>query len=92
MKLNVGDYVVVMHADLVPIEEDVSTYYGIPCIVHEIKGERIFLHSPLKVCWGKPPIDEAPISQLIKINSVDAEEYIKGVRSHDTYKRTRGIQ
>ena len=71
----VGDWVVVMDYDLVPVNYDASTWDSLPCIVIGIENDRIKLESPLKICHGRPPLDSAPACQLIKITEEDGRSY-----------------
>ena len=90
-KIEVGDWVVVMCSSLVPEEQDFSTYVGLPCVVTAIIKEdsRALLQSPLKVCWGKIPLDSAPLCQLVKISSEDGDAYVREAMSRDTYALVR---
>jgi hypothetical protein len=90
-EIAVGDWVVVMNDSLLPYEEDGSSYCGIPGKVASVDGDKIELYSPLKVCFGRPPVDSVPIRQLIKITEEEGNRYIKDVKSHETYRKTRGI-
>lgn len=89
INLKVGDWVVVMSSDFIDLDIDVSTYEGLPCVILDIKDDKAILRSPLKVCYGKPPADSAPLCQLIKVNKKECERYIKRVMSTDTYDITR---
>jgi hypothetical protein len=90
MTLEIGEWVVTMCSDLVPEEQDFNTYVGLPCIVTGFKENgRVSLCNPLKGCWGKPALDEAPLCQLIKISSEDGEAYVREAMSRDTYDLVR---
>ena len=88
-KFKVGDWVVVMAYSLVPLDIDASTYDGVPCAIVEVKSDRAILKSPLKVCYGKPGLDSAPLCQLVKISEKEATGYVEQVLATDTYKITR---
>jgi hypothetical protein len=89
----IGDWVVVMTSMFVALELDASTYTGMPCVIREIREDGyVILDSPLKTCYGKPPIDKAPISQLLKTTEEYGRKYCDYIFSIDTYEitRTRG--
>ena len=87
--LQIGDWVIATSECLVPLDIDASTYVGMPCVVTDIGNDRVVVHSPLKVCFGKPPIDSIPICQLVKVDPKIAEEHVKELMATDTYDAVR---
>ena len=85
----VGDWVVVMSYHLVPLNIDASTWDGIPGIIKEIKEDRVNIESPLKICHGRPSLDNVPFCQLIKISETEGQRYVNCVIATDTYEITR---
>jgi len=87
--LKVDDWVIVTTRSLVPLEKDATPYDGIPCVVKEIFEDHVRVYSPLKVCFGRPPIDDIPFCQLIKIDAKSGDQFVRDVRETDTYTITR---
>ena len=80
----IGDWVVLMDCDLVSPDNEPSTWHGLPCIVSGLIGKkRVKLESPLKVYHGRPPYDEAPVSQLIRITENEGLRYCKRIFQQD---------
>jgi hypothetical protein len=87
--IQIGDWVIATAMYLVPLDIDASTYEGLPAIVTEIIGESVKVYSPLKLCHGKPPVDEIPFCQLVKLEQKSAEEFVERIRSTPTYNMSR---
>lgn len=86
--IEVGDYVAVMQMDCVPFNTDgeftePSTYDGMVGIVTGFKDNKVVFESPMKLLWGKPPIDSAPCSQLIRLSPEDGKAYLDMVMGAD---------
>lgn len=88
-ELRVGDWVVVMNANLVPSEYDSSTYEALPAVVTGFDGDIVNLESPIKVCWGKIPLDKAPRCQLIRVSEEEALRYVAMIKASYTYESVR---
>jgi len=81
MNIQVGDWVVIMDECCVSLNEDVSTYGGmIGCVEKIVGNDRAWLDCPMKVFYGKRPLTNAPIYQLVKIDKDDGEKILKTLR------------
>ena len=84
--IELEDWVMATTDHFVPVEIDTSTYVGLPAIVKEIRGDRVRVYSPLKIFYGKPPFDEIPVCQLVKLDPKFADEFVRRIMSEHTYE------
>ena len=83
MSIQIGDWVVIMDECIVSDNEDVSTYSGmIGCVEKIVGNNRAWIDCPMKVFYGKRPLTNVPISQLVKIDKADGENILKVLRKN----------
>jgi len=87
--METNSWAVVMESVFVPLNQNASSHYGIPCKIIKINEDICELSSPLMKYFGKSVKFSAPKCQLIKISEEEANRYLRIAENSELCKRIK---